>query len=298
MKMSTLSCVLKLDPKRNIVSGSPEALNEKVRGGADIRISTGFIHNEHIDPSSDDSQLIVETSTFAETVLIDGKWSAYFMTLRQPVGLPTGFGPSNALSLFLYNQDGQQAVGRLVMDPTESVEASNDVTDDAPFKKTHTISAFDAGTPGYSKNFIYDFEDFRYLANDCYEEIFANDENGRCVSGSVKALEDAYGEGRAIKIAVRGISDVLWGDTGHSDEIYIHCASSYYYTKDKLMITNSLPFISVPADIPLTYKSRSYRYCWMIARCDGRVEIRTFNPFDSEWKTTVAHLPVRWFAIR
>ena len=296
--MKTLSCVLEMDPQRNILSGSTAALNEKIKSGSDLRISTGFIHNEHIDPSSDDDQLIVETSTFAETVLIDGRWSAYFMTLRQPVGLPTGFGPSNALSLFLYNQNGQQAVARLIMDPTESAEASTDVVDDAPFKKTHTINSFDAGTPGYSKNFIYDFESFRYLANDCYEEIFANDENGNCVFGSVKALEEAYAEGRAIKIAVSGISGVLWGDTGHTDEIYIHCASSYYYTKDRLMITNSLPFVSIPADIPLAYKPRSYRYCWMIARNDGRVEIRGFNPFDKKWNTCMTHLPIRWFAVR
>ncbi len=296
--MGKMKCALELDINRNIISGSTKVLNERIAEGADLRISTGFIHNEHIDPSSNDNQLIVETSTFAETVLIDGKWSAYFMTLRQPVGLPTGFGPSNALSMFLYNQDGRQAVARLILDKDENEAASGDVKDELPIKKMHVENVFDEGTPGISKNFIYDFESFRYLTNECYEEVYANDGKGACTGGSVRALEEAYAEGRAIKVAVTGISSVLWGETGHTDEIFIHCSSSYYYTKDRLMITNSQPFISVPADIPLSYKSKSYRYCWMVVRSDGRVEIRAFNPFAGTWQTQVTSLPIRWFAIR
>ena len=141
-----------MDINRNILSGSTETLNERIAGGADLRISTGFLHNEHIDPSSEDNQLIVEVSTFAETVLIDGKWSAYFMTLRQPVGLRDGFGPSKALSLFLYNQDGRQAVARLILDPTESIDDSADVEDvDKILKKMHTFSINDSGTTGFPK---------------------------------------------------------------------------------------------------------------------------------------------------
>jgi len=297
--MGKLTCALEMDINRNILSGSTETLNERIAGGADLRISTGFLHNEHIDPSSEDNQLIVEVSTFAETVLIDGKWSAYFMTLRQPVGLRDGFGPSKALSLFLYNQDGRQAVARLILDPTESIDASADVEDvDKILKKMHTFSINDSGTTGLSKNFIYDFESFRYLTNECYEEVYANDKDGACVGGSEPALAQAYADGRGIKIAVSGISEVLWGDTGHRDEIFIHCSSSYYYTKDKLMITNSQPFISVPADIPLSYKPQSYRYCWMVVRNDGRVEIRSYSPFTGEWKTQATKLPIRWFALK
>jgi hypothetical protein len=155
-------------------------------------------------------------------------------------------------------------------------------------KKMHTISVFDPGTAGVSKNFIYDFEFIEYIVNDCYEEKYG--------SGDIDALAESYQAGRGIKIAITGISKMIWGDTGHEDEIYIHCGSSYYYTKDKLMITNTLPFVSVPADIPLAYKAGSHRYCWAVARTDGRVEVRSYDPFSGKWETKSAHLPLRWFA--
>jgi hypothetical protein len=290
--------VMTLDPGRKITSGSVSALNEKIRKGADLRISTGFIYNEHVDISSGDSQLMAETSAFAETVLIDGKWSAYFMTLRQPVSLRNKlFGYPNSMSLFLYNQDGKQAVARLVLDGTIDNSLHKD-SEKSGIPKMVTMDIFDEGTPGVSKNFIYDFEFYDFMANDCYEEIYSNDAEGNCTSGSIDALADAYRSGRGIKIAISGISDVMWGDSGHHDEIYMHCGSSYYYTVDKLMASNTHPFVSVPADIPLLYKSRSFKYCWAVAQTDGRAEIRGYDPFDGIWKTTESRLPVRWFSSR
>ena len=284
--MSKPETVLVLDSERKIIKGSAELLNRKIKSGADLRICTGFLHNEHIDLKSDDHQMIAETSTFQETVLIDGKWSAYFMTLRQPVALPDGFGLPNSLSLFLYNQNGQQALARVVMDGTPDTTMQKD-SEESGMKKMHTISVFDSGTAGVSKNFIYDFEFYEFIVNNCYEEVPANDSD---------LLGALYRDGRGIKIAMKGLSEVMWGDTGHEDEIYIHCASSYHYTKDKLMITNTHPFVSVPADIPLTYKSRSFRYCWAVARTDGRVEIRSYHPFSGKWETKSALLDIRWFA--
>jgi hypothetical protein len=39
-----------------------------------------------------------------------------FMTLRQPIALPDGFCPRASMSCFLYNQNGQQAIARLLLD--------------------------------------------------------------------------------------------------------------------------------------------------------------------------------------
>lgn len=293
--MSKPECVLSLDADRQVVGGSTELLNGKIRAGADLRISTGFLHNEHIDPLSDDNQLVVETSTFAQTVLIDNRWSAYFMTLRQPVSLRDGFGRPHALSLFLYNQDGLQAMARLIMDE-EQDDTMNPVVDEADMKKMHTLNVLDRHKAGASKNFIYNFSFYDFVVTDCYDEVYANTEGGTCVLGNIDALGEAYRSGRGIKLAVKGLSRAIWGTTEHEDEIYIHCGSSYYYTSDKLMITNTLPFVSVPADIPLNYKSESYRYCWLIARTDGRAEIRHYNVFDKKWETSATYLPIRWFA--
>ena len=286
--------VLELDSSRQVVSGSAEKLNRAIASGADIRVRTDFIHNEHIDPDSADNQRVAETSSFPQTVLIDKVWSAFFMTLRQPIALRDGFGEPNSLSLFLYNQDGQQAMARLVMDHTGPDTALWDGDDLYP--KTHTISVQDAGTSGISKNFIYDFDRFMFFANNGYEELYAHTADGIALNGTVAELEKAYGSGRPIKIAVRGLSRVLWGDSGHEDELFLHGSSAYDYTGDPLMICNSFPFVSVPAAIPLVYQPQSYRYCWLLARSDGHVAIRSYNPFTDQWTTRHAHLPVRWFA--
>lgn len=287
--------VLSLNAQRKIVHGSTRLLNRKLAGGADLRISTGFRHNEHIDPASPDDQLVNETSTFAETVLIDGKWSAGFMTLRQPVQLLRGFGEANALSLFVYNQDGSQGLARLGLDGTIDRTVRRDFEEDAG-AKTRTFAIHDEKTAGVSTSFIYEFENFDFFVTDSYRELYAHDRNGRRTNGRLGDLERAYRRGRGIKLAVKGLSEVLWGDTGHVDEIFLHCGSSYHYTESRMMITSSLPFVSVPADIPLAYKPRSFLYCWIVARSDGHLEVRTFDVFKRRWKTRSARLPLRWFA--
>ena len=209
--------VLRLDADRNVVQGSPRQLNSRIAAGDDLRISTGFLHNEHIDPTSDDPQQIVETSTFAQTVLIDSKWSAYFMTLRQPVSLPCGFGPTHALSLFLYNQDGHQAMARMSLDG-DCGQTIEEHTEDTGFPKMHTLSIADADTLGGSKNFIYDFDFFDYLVTACYKEVYANTREGDKTLGDIECLHESYRSGAGIKIAVKGISEAIWGKTGHDDQ--------------------------------------------------------------------------------
>ncbi len=288
-----LECVLELDHQQTCVNGSIELLNDRIRAGADIRIRTDFLHNEHIDPTSDDNQLVVETSTFPQTVLIDDRWSAYFMTLRQPVSLIEGFGYPNSLSLFCYNQNGQQAMARMVLDDTAE---QTDIWDpDADFPKMKTLSLNDTGTGGISRNFIYAFDRFRFFALNAFAERFSNAADGSPLSGALADIQEAYRSGHPIKLGIRGLSRVLWGDNGHDDETFIHASSSYDYTGTPLMVANSAPFVSVPADIPLTYRPQGFRYCWLVARSDGYVAIRSFNPFDRSWTTQNAQLPIRWF---
>lgn len=46
------TCVLTLDATRSVVAGSGQALVDAIRRGADLRIGTEFLHNEHIDVRS------------------------------------------------------------------------------------------------------------------------------------------------------------------------------------------------------------------------------------------------------
>ena len=116
--MTRWNCVLELDSGREVTGGSPEALCAAIRRGADLRIYTEFIHNQHIDPASASDELIREVSEFRATYLVDAAvaWCAGIMTLRQPIALPDGFGPRASMSFFMYNQDGQQAIARPYLD--------------------------------------------------------------------------------------------------------------------------------------------------------------------------------------
>ena len=63
--------------------------------------------------------LLMIRAVFAVTYLVhgdSGPWVAGVMTQRQPIECPTGFGPRPSLSLFLYNQDGHQAIARPFLD--------------------------------------------------------------------------------------------------------------------------------------------------------------------------------------
>ena len=55
---------LKLDTNRQVIDGSSKALADAVRDGADLRIYTEFCHNEHIDVTSDNDELIREVAEF------------------------------------------------------------------------------------------------------------------------------------------------------------------------------------------------------------------------------------------
>jgi hypothetical protein len=101
--MPDWTSALELDTNRRVISGSSEALANAIRQGADLRIYTEFRHNEHIDVTSTNDDLIREVAEFRETLLVDDRWTAGFMTLRQPVELPDAFGARPSMSLFLYN---------------------------------------------------------------------------------------------------------------------------------------------------------------------------------------------------
>ena len=87
------SCVLSLNAQREPDSGSADGLVQALRSGADLRVSTGFKHNERIDPSSANDELIREVMDFRVTYLLDDRWSAGIQNMRMPVTLTDGFGP-------------------------------------------------------------------------------------------------------------------------------------------------------------------------------------------------------------
>ena len=114
--MAENKVLLELDMQRNVLSGSMADLADGIRKAGDLRIYTEFRHNEHIDTSSDNNEMIREVSDFPCTYLIEDKWVAGMMTLRQPVTLPDRFGERPSMSFFMYNGNGQQAIARPFLD--------------------------------------------------------------------------------------------------------------------------------------------------------------------------------------
>jgi hypothetical protein len=290
-------CVLELDAGRNVAAGGAAALADAIRRGADLRIGTQFVHNEHIDVASPSAEPIREVAEFGVTYLLRDSWSAGIMSLRQPISLPLGFGPRPSMSLFLYNQDGRQAIARPHLDglPAEGElgPAAPDPPPDMP--KYHAQGSWDAGTNAPSGNFVYDFDFYRYFVRDAWREVLAHDADGRVLSGSVDALVEAFSRGHEVKVGVRGLCSDLAGSSSVEHEVFVRIGSSYYYTQQALFMAGSHPVVRVKPGVPLLYESRGWDFGWLMVRTDGRVVYRRCDPYTLEFQDRSARHPIRWF---
>jgi hypothetical protein len=68
---STWKCAYSLNNARRPLSGSEEELAAAIRRGADLRIYTEFGHNEHLDTTSKNPELIREVADFRVTYLAE-----------------------------------------------------------------------------------------------------------------------------------------------------------------------------------------------------------------------------------
>ena len=209
--MTQWTCALKLDSARRVVGGSEKALAAGIRAGSDLRICTEFLHNEHIDVHSDSAERVREAAEFGVTYLVDDRWSAGIMSLRQPVELPTGFGPRPSMSFFLYNQDGRQAIARPYLDgvAARGVPGASPLQDTPDMPKYHTHDNWDDETNAPSSNFTYDFDVFQYYVCNSWEEVLCHDAEGRVQSGSVDTLGSAFSDGCAVKVGITGLCSDL-----------------------------------------------------------------------------------------
>ena len=289
---------LTLDAERRITGGSPERLADAVRAGADLRILTEFRHDEHIDVESDCSDLVREAAEFAVTCLVDDRWCAGIMSLRQPVDLPEGFGPRPSMSYFLYNQDGTQAIARLHLDGRPAAGPPGTSSPEGPeMPKYHAADFWDGGTNAPSHNFVYDFDSFRYRVNRRWKEVLAHDADGAVRSGSVAALGQAFAEGCAVKVGVVGLcADLSKSDLAH--ELFVQTGSGYHYTEGGLFIAGSHPVIRVAPAIPMVYRSGNWDSGWLVLRTDGLVVYRRCDPYTLAFEDRRCRCPVRWFVSR
>jgi len=302
--MDSWKSVLELNNHRKISSGSEKSLCEAIGRGADLRIYTEFRHNEHIDISSDNNERISEVSEFRETCLLEKNWSAGFITLRQPVSLPDGFGPRPSMSFFLYNQDGRQAIARPFLDGLSAagVPGVSAVEAHEEMPKYHELSSRDRDTNAPSSNFIYDFGKFRFFVSDSWREVFSHDENGQPLQGSLNNLVEAFHDGCEIKAGIGNLFEDLAGkeenprEAGSPEhEVFIQTGWGYYYHGGKLFIAETHPLVKVKPAIPLSYESEAWNFGWVVLRTDGSCMERICNPYTLKFTDTERRYGIRWF---
>ncbi len=291
---------LTLNADRSIRDGSFDALAAAIRRAADLRIATEFRHNEHIDTASANPELVREVAEFRVTYLLEDRWSAGIMTLRQPVDLPDGFGPRPSMSFFLYNQDGRQAIARPYLDgaPAGGAPGSSPLDDHSDMPRYHQHDSWDAGTNAPSSNFIYDFDIYRFLVNDRWQEVLSHAADGTVLDGSVAALSAAFARGCPIKLGIRGLcADLADDPSGALDhEVFVHAGSCYDYTGRGLFMTGTHPLVRIRPAIPLCYTSRNWDFGWLMARTDGHVARWLCDPYTLAFHKSVGQYAIRWFA--
>ena len=295
--MAKPTCALTLNSTRAVVGGSNEALVNAIRSGADLRIYTEFLHNEHIDVASASAERIREVAEFAVTYLVEDRWAAGIMSLRQPVSLPDGFGPRSSMSFFLYNQDGQQAIARLYLDgpPVDGPRGGSPKAGPGGMSKYRDLDGWDAETNAPSSNFIYDFDVYRFCVRDDWEEVLSHDADGTVASGSVEALATAFSDGCAVKIGVAGLCAGLTDSRCPEHEVFVEVGSCYYYTDQELFIGGSHPVVRVQPNIPMRYQSGGWDFGWLVARTDGTVVYRRGDPYTLAFDDVESVHSIRWF---
>lgn len=297
------TCALELRPDLSIAAGSGRRLAEAIGRGADLRVYTEFIFEEHIVPGGDGDAshegLIREVIDFRQTYLVGGTHAAGVTTMRQPMHPPFGFnGTGPRTSFFLYNMTGHQGCANVMLDgmtPLRSPSTRREVPTPAEMPKMRPEVVFDEGTLAPSRNFIYDFELYRFFVRDEWEEVLSHDERGRVMSGSFAALAAAQVSGREFKVAVRGLCDGMAGGSGPDHEVFSLVGSSFLHEKPGLYNTATHPLVRIAPAVPLQYGSGNWDVAWVYLATDGRAVVRKLEPYSRTWTDTASHFACRWF---
>jgi hypothetical protein len=290
---------LELDGQRAIVAGSQTALCQAIGRGADLKILTEFAYNQHVDVQSPNSELVREVSEFPVTYLVEDRWSAGIMSLRMPIDPPEGFGPRASMSFFMYNQDGRQAIARPYLDglPASGKRGSSAHHFHPEIPKYHQYDSWDAETNAPSSNFVYEFERYRYLVRDDWQEVLSHRADGTVDSGSLLALADAAAEGKEIKVGIRNLCGELYDSSslGIEHTVFVKVGPVYHFTDSKVFCAGTHPVVRVRPGIPMRYESGNWDFGWLMPRSDGFVDCWICDPYTLRFDKKPGHYEIRWF---
>ncbi len=298
-------CALALDNQERVTAGDEADLCRAIRGGADLRVYTEFLFEEHIAPDldhpvdPDNNGLIKEVIDFRQTYLVDDRHVAGVTTTRQPMNPVLGFnGADPRMSLFMYNMTGHQSCATLSLDIDKSIGKQSEdcvVTPSPPnMPKMSETQAFDVGSTGPSRNFIYHMETYRFWVQDTWAEVLAHDENGETISGSWDAVSQAHESGREIKVAIGGLCSDLGAEP--QAELFTLLGSGFIHTAKGLYEAQTHPLVRVAPAVPMVYGSKAWDLSWVIIRTDGSASIRSLDPHTNTFRDWAGRFSCRWFA--
>lgn len=303
---SPWKCALELRPDRSVAAGSFGALCDAVRRGADLRVYTEWTYEEHIapdlaNPDPRNNGLLQEIIDMRETMLVDDQYAAGITTLRQSILPFLGFNPSAGprTSYFMYGMDGQQSCAHVMLDDTQTTAqpgSSRVVSKPKVMPKMSEAEENDIGTLGPSRNFVYDFEVYRYFVRDDWTPILSHDEHGRVTAGSWDAFHGAHRQGREFKVGITDLCNDLAGSaTRLSHEVFTLLGSGWVHTALRHYEVLSHPLIRVTPTIPMKYRSKQWDVAWVFLRTDGHAYVRSLDPYTRKFRDWETRLACRWF---
>ena len=244
---------------------------------------------------SPSDEKVREVAEFAVTYLVEDRWAAGLMSLRQPVSLPDGFGPRPSMSFSSTIKTATKPSA--VPTSTGKRPCPLPKRSRTPCQSTTCSTAMTKGPTPQAHNFIYDFDIYKFYVADTWEEVLHHDAHGRVLSGSIDTLATAFGDGAAIKVGIGGLCADLAGegdDLAH--EVFVETGSGYYYVEQQLFIAGSHPVIRVRPSIPMRYQSKGWDL-WLagaVHRRSGRLSaVRPLFARLCRWNATPPNSLVR-----
>jgi hypothetical protein len=164
---------------------------------------------------------------------------------------------------------------------------------DPAMPKMSEQEVFDAGTLSPSRNFIYDFEVFRFFVRDDWRLVLAHDADGNVLEGSIDQVEQAQIECREFKVGITNLGSFLGAGPEH--EVFASVGSGFFHTRRRFYETLTHPILRVSPSVPMQFRSNQWDLSWVALRTDGVATIRRLDPRTRGHEDISARLGCRWF---
>jgi len=294
-------CLLELTPDRTPVSGDRHKLRDAIAHGADLRVFTEWLFEEHIAPDlsrpmrDEEAGLIQEVIDFRQTIVVDSDNAVGITNLRQAILPLIGFNPNGSprMSFFMYDLDGRQACANVLLDDTPlSAEpgATRIIPARAEMPKMSEVEQHDAGTSGPSVNFIYDFERYRYFVRSDWQQLLHHDASGQIIDGSFDELHAAHRSGCELKVAIRNLAG---GELEH--EVISLVGTSWVHTARGELEGLTHPLVRLIPGRPIKYASGNWDVAWVFMSTNGDAKLRVLDPYTRQFRDETGKFACRWF---